>query len=71
MAFTRIAALAALPLAIVLAAPAGDAVTSLPGFGPVLSSTYSGYLEAGAGKKHHYVYTASLANPATAPVVFW
>jgi hypothetical protein len=32
---------------------------------------YSGYLDAGKGKHLHYVYTASLANPATDPVVLW
>ena len=69
MAARRLA-LAALPLAA-LAAPAGDAVTNLPGFGPVLSDTYSGYLDAGNGKKLHYIFTAALANPSTAKTVIW
>ena len=48
-----------------------DQVTNLPGFGPVLSSTYSGYLNAGNGKYLHYFLTYSLNNPTKDPLVLW
>jgi len=41
MARNLVVALASAALPLALAAPAGDAVTSLPGFGSVLSATYS------------------------------
>ena len=48
-----------------------DLVTNLPGFGAPLSKLYSGYLNAGTGKYLHYVYSESLNNPSTDPLVIW
>jgi hypothetical protein len=53
------------------AAPAGDIVTTIPGFGAPVSPVYSGYLPAGANQQLHYVYTSSLVKPSTDPVVLW
>ena len=49
--YRSLKAIAALALSVVDAAPAGDLVTNLPGFGAPLSKFYSGYLSAGAGKQ--------------------
>ena len=49
-----------------------DLVANLPGFGAPLSPLYSGYLSAGAGKHHHYVFSQSLsATAATDDLVIW
>jgi len=46
-------------------------VTSLPGFdGALPSKMYSGYLQANGGKAH-YIFSESLNNPKTDPVVLW
>lgn len=66
----RASAIAAVAATASAAVPA-DLVTNLPGFGTPLSSLYSGYLSAGTGKHAHYVYSASLNNPKTDPVVVW
>ena len=44
-------------IAVVLAAVPADRVTTLPGFGTPVTALYSGYLDAGNGKHHHYVYS--------------
>jgi carboxypeptidase C (cathepsin A) len=62
-----------------LAAPAGDAISSLPGWnGPLPSAQYSGFVNVGsppgypAGQMYyHYWFVASENNPATDPVVVW
>jgi cathepsin A (carboxypeptidase C) len=53
------------------AAPATDAVTSLPGFGAPLTPAYSGYLDIPGGKHLHYFLYTSQQSPSTDPVVFW
>jgi len=55
----------------VIAAPAAEKVDSLPDTTPFDSDTYSGYLTVSATKSLHYVFTESLANPTTDPVVIW
>ena len=57
--------------AVSTAAPAGDVITSFPGFGPPLSDAWSGYLDIPDGKHLHYVAYASQGDPAVDPVVFW
>jgi carboxypeptidase C (cathepsin A) len=62
-----------------LAAPAGDAIASLPGwYGPLPSAQYSGFVNVGippgypTGQMYyHYWFVASQNNPATDPVVVW
>jgi len=54
-----------------VAAPAADAVPTLPGFGAPLSSAYSGYLDIPGGKHLHYFAYTSLGNPSVDPIVFW
>ena len=66
----RVAVAAALAGAALAAVPA-DRVATLPGFGTPLTALYSGYLDAGAGKHHHYVYSESRNNPATDDLVIW
>lgn len=63
--------LAACVLTGASAAIAADQVTNLPGFGTPVSDMYSGYLSIPGGKHLHYVFTASLNSPATAPVLLW
>ena len=54
------------------AAPAADAVPTLPGFGVPLSPLFSGYVTAGTGQQLHYVYSDAIgADPSTAPLVVW
>ena len=58
-----------------LAAPAADLVTSLPGWGAPLTTTYSGYLDiqSPAGPKHlHYLlYTAQGQVTPSTPLTVW
>ena len=35
------------------------------------SKLYSGYLDGGAGKHAHYMFSESLNDPANDPVVLW
>ena len=64
-------------LSAVFADVPADEVTSIPNFAnpaggsAPLSKLYSGYLDAGVGKHHHYMYSASLNNPSTDPLVLW
>jgi len=44
---------------------------SLPDAPPFNSSTYSGYLTISESKSLHYVFTESLNDPSTDPVVIW
>ena len=53
------------------AAVPADLVTSLPGFGAPLTTTYSGYLDIPGGKHLHYYLSLSKGNPATDPVALW
>lgn len=64
-------AVLAASLALASAAVPADQVTNIPGYGAPLSNLYSGYVNAGTGKHHHYVYSESLNNPKTDPVVLW
>ena len=54
----------------VSAAIAGDAVLSLPGYGPPPTPWYSGYLDIPGGKHLHYILQLS-PSPSTDPVVLW
>lgn len=67
----RIAAGLAAAAGLSMAAVPADQVTNIPGFGAPLTALYSGYLNSGAGKHAHYVYSASLNAPATDPLVVW
>ena len=53
-----------------VAAPAGDLVTSLPGYGPPPTSWYSGYLDIDGGKHMHYIFITS-PSPSTTPITAW
>jgi len=57
------------------AAPAADAVTSLPGYGKPPTPQYSGYLDAGAAEPgtmlHYWFAASSLPNAHDTPVVLW
>ena len=57
------------------AAPAADLVTSLPGWGAPLTTTYSGYLDIDSpdGKKslHYLLYTAQGQTTAATPLTVW
>ena len=70
-----VAVLLSMPL-LGRAAPAQDAVPSLPGFdGPLPSKHYSGYLPTGkttgaAGQLHYWLIEAE-NHPETAPVALW
>ena len=72
----RVVVAALCALAVNAVVPA-DKVTTIPGFSnpaggsAPLSDLYSGYVNAGSGKYHHYVYSASLNQPTTDPVVLW
>ena len=37
----------------------------------VQNEMYSGYLDLGEGREHHYVYVKALEAPETAPLVIW
>jgi hypothetical protein len=63
--------LAAVAVSAVVAAPAADKVTSLPGFGAPLTDAYSGYLTIPGGKHIHYLFYASQKAPATDPLIIW
>jgi hypothetical protein len=75
--FSMLAPLAALGLLAgsALAAPAADLVTSLPGWGAPLTTTYSGYLDIDSptGPKHlHYLlYTAQGQVTPSTPLTVW
>jgi serine carboxypeptidase-like clade 1 len=67
-------------LPLVLGAPAGDKIESLPLFGPPPTPQYSGYLDATDGCntavngdycKIHYWFAAAEKDADTAPVVLW
>eukprot|EP00039_Didymoeca_costata_P018723 m.334701 g.334701 ORF g.334701 m.334701 type:complete len:473 (+) comp17413_c0_seq1:23-1441(+) len=65
-------ALACLCLAYSSAAPAGDLITSLPGWnGPTPTKQYSGYLNVSSTKRLHYWLVEAESNPDTAPTVLW
>mmetsp|Transcript_35831 Transcript_35831/g.43273 ORF Transcript_35831/g.43273 Transcript_35831/m.43273 type:complete len:567 (-) Transcript_35831:245-1945(-) len=57
------------------AAPASDAVDSLPMFGVPPTPQYSGFLDASAAEEgthlHYWYAETSAPNPAEAPVVLW
>jgi len=57
------------------AAPSGEAVSNLPGYGPPPAPQYSGFLDAGAvepGTQLHYWFAAAeSADAASLPVVLW
>lgn len=53
------------------AAVAGDLVTSLPGFGAPLTTTYSGYLAIPGGKALHYLLYTSQTGKASDPLILW
>ena len=58
--------------AFAAAAPAEDAVPTLPGFGAPAQDTYSGYLTVkGTAKRLHYLFVRAQTNAANAPVVLW
>lgn len=61
---------AATLLVATAAAPAGDLVTTLPGFGPPPTPWYSGYLDIPGGKHLHYIFITS-PNPSKDPVTAW
>ena len=55
----------------VRAAFEADRVVSLPRCAPLLSATYSGYLQISEHKFIHYIYVESYGNPSSDPLVFW
>ena len=56
---------------LAMGAPISDLVnTTMPGC-PQYENMYSGFLDAGEGKEHHYVYIESAGNPDTDPLLFW
>jgi cathepsin A (carboxypeptidase C) len=57
--------------ATAIAAPKEDLIKNLPDVADFESPTYSGYLDASASKHLHYMFTESLENPATDPLVIW
>jgi cathepsin A (carboxypeptidase C) len=57
---------------LAVAQPAGDEVTSLPGWtDPFPSRQWSGFLNLSSGKRLHYHYVESERNPASDPLVGW
>lgn len=62
----------ALLMTLVSAAPEADIVTSLPGYGDLPTTHYSGYLELDDAMMHYWLQTAEAPlDPATAPTIFW
>lgn len=71
MRFANLCVLLGAPVAVRALVPA-DAVPSLPGFsGALPSKLYSGYVNSNPGKIAHYIYSESLQNPTSDPVVAW
>ena len=51
---------------------AEDKFTELPGFDkPMLTDSYSGYLQVNENKALHYVFIESMSDPANDPVLIW
>ena len=58
-------------VALAIGAPESDLMTSPLPDCPSYKNMYSGFLDAGEGKEHHYVYIESAGNPETDPLLFW
>lgn len=54
-----------------MAAVEADRMTTPMPECPQYENMFSGYLDIGEGKKHHYVYVESQGNPETDPLLFW
>eukprot|EP01065_Artemidia_motanka_P037852 TRINITY_DN46758_c0_g1_i1.p2 TRINITY_DN46758_c0_g1~~TRINITY_DN46758_c0_g1_i1.p2 ORF type:complete len:493 (+),score=153.40 TRINITY_DN46758_c0_g1_i1:76-1554(+) len=76
----RAVAAAAALLPAALSAPAGDQVTTLPGWeGSPISRVFAGYVSAGADTQkgvhydmhEHYIFIESERDPSTDPVLVW
>ena len=64
-------ALASLVAIGVFAAPQEELMGTLPGTSAFDTPTYSGFLEVTETKRLHYVFTESLDNPASDPLILW
>ncbi|KAB7495458.1 Lysosomal protective protein [Armadillidium nasatum] len=54
------------------AAPEEDLITDLPGLDfPITFNQYSGYLDSTEGRKLHYWFVESKADPVTDPLLLW
>jgi serine carboxypeptidase-like clade 1 len=74
MCVAAVLLLLSVSLSSVNAAPAGDLVDSLPGYGKTKSAQYSGLIavdEAATGFLHYWFVAASAVEPSTAPLSIW